>query len=195
MQCLPGPCKRCGAELFSAYAFAAHQGDLIGSPCLSAEQMRARGMVRKKGQRFVSRYEADHSPLRRRCIPLPGDTVDFWHYRLERNPLWREEEWDGTDEHLSEKWSFSWHVVHATVVQVSYYGAIVTVEADHPSFGPGWRWYGPFEGFDLVRPGETPERRRQIYEAWLYLRRLGIEVREDDLVLTDPVRESPPDDL
>jgi hypothetical protein len=194
MQCLPGPCKWCGAVLFSAYAFSAHQGDLIGSPCLSAERMRVMGMVRKKGQWFVSRYEADHSPLRRRCIPLPGDTVDFWHSRLERNPLWREEEWDGTDEHLAEKWTFAWRVVHATVVEVSYYGAMVTVEADHPAFGPGWRWYGPFEGFDLVRPGETPERRRQTYEAWLYLRRLGIEVREDDLVFTDPVRKSPPDD-
>jgi hypothetical protein len=195
MQCLPGSCQRCGAVFFSAYAFSAHQGDLIGSPCLSPERMRAMGMVRKRGLWYVSRYEADHFPLRRRCIPLPGDTIDFWHYRLERNPLWREEEWAGTEGRLAEKWTFSWHIVHATVVEVSYYGAMVTFEADHPSFGPGWRRYGPFEGLDLVRPGETPERRRQIYEGWLYLRRLGLDVREDDLVFTDPERESPTSDV
>lgn len=195
MQCLPGPCRMCGAVFFSAYAFSSHQGHLIGSPCLSAEQMRTMGMVKKKGQWFISLYEYDHAPLRRRCFPLPGDTIDFWHCRPVKNPLWVQEQWDGTDEGLSQKFTLSWHIVHATVTEVAYSGAMVTVEADHPSFGPGWRWYGPFEGFDLVRPGETPERRRQIYEAWLFLRRLGIEVRENDLVFTDPLRESPADDL
>lgn len=195
MQYLPGPCSRCGAVFFSQYAFSEHQGGILGSPCLSSEQMRARGMVRKKGQWFVSLYEADHSPVKRTCIPLPGDTLDFWHYRLERSPLWREEEWDGTDEHLAQKSVFSWHIVHAVVVEVSYYGAMVRVEANHPSFGPGWSWYGSWENLDLVGPGETPERRKQIYEAWVYLRRLGIEVQEDDLVFTDPVWEGLPDDL
>jgi hypothetical protein len=186
MQCLPGPCQRCGAVLHSAYAFSAHQRDLIGSPCLSAAQMQAAGMVYRAGQWFVSDHEAGRSPSPRRCIPLPGDTIDFWHSRLVKNPLWIEEQWDGSDEGLWQKFTLSWHVVHATVVQVSYCGAMVTIEADHPSFGPGWRSYGPFEGFDLVRPGETPERRGQIYEAWLCLRRSGIEVREEDLVFTDP---------
>ena len=184
MQCLPGPCPRCGAICSSAFAFSAHQGDRIGSPCLSAEQMRARGMVKRKGQWFVSLYEADHCPLRRRCIPLPGDTIDFWHYRLERNPLGGEEERDGPDEQRF----FSWHVVHATVTEVTYYGAKVSLQADHPSFGPGWRWCGPFEGFDLVRPRETPLRRGQIYEAWVRLGQLGVKAAEDDLVFTDAER-------
>jgi hypothetical protein len=185
MQCLPGPCQRCGAVIRSALAFSAHQGGLIGSPCLSAGQMRARGMVKKKGQWFVNLYEADHSPVRRSCIPLPGDTIDFWHYRLKRDPLRIEGERDGTDEHFSQQYTFTWHVVHATVIEVFYCGAMVTIEANHPSFGPGWMWYGPFEGFDLVRPGETPERRGKIYEAWERLGQLGVRVREDDLVFTD----------
>jgi hypothetical protein len=193
MQCLPGACVACGAMVATRYAFSAHQCDIIGSRCLSAEQMQASGMVRKRGRWFVSLWEADHSSAPSVCIPLPGDTIDFWHARMERNPGWRKEEWDGTDEYLAQSSYWSWHVVHATIVEVSYYGAMVTLEADHPSFGPGWRWYGPFHGRDLVRPGETPERRRQIYEAWVYLRRLGLEVREEDLVFTDTVPESPPD--
>ena len=186
MQCLPGPCQRCGAVLHSVYGYTDHQSGLIGWPCLSADQMLARGMVCRDGVWFCSAYEAEHPSTARRCIPLPGDTLDFWHYRLTRNAEWVEEEWDGTEEHLEQKFTFTWHVVHATITQVAYNGAMVTVEADHPTFGPGWRYYGPFEGFDLVQPGETPERRAQVYEAWLLLRRLGPQVREEDLVFTDP---------
>jgi len=170
-----------------------HQGGLIGQSCLSANQLLTRGMVSRGSVWFFNAYEAEHPSTSRTCIPLPGDTLDFWHPRLTRNPAWVEEEWDGTDEHLEQKFFYTWYVVHATITEVTYSGAMVTVEADHPIFGPGWRYYGVFESFALVRPNETPERRRQIYEAWLCLKRLGKEVPEHDLVFTDAERVCQPE--